>query len=107
MKLPEAGDEGGGEVPDGSPDHPVDLQDHLGIEVVTAFGSRLDLHLEAFLRLATHADGTGRDVIAEEGKPLTEGGQMGFLRVESPPEVFLDTRRHRLQRPFRVARGFG
>ena len=40
IELARAGSELSGEVADGSPDHPVDLQDHLGIEVVTASGER-------------------------------------------------------------------
>ena len=94
IELAQAGRELGGEVADGSPNDPVDLHDHLGVEVVTASCKRFDLHLEAFLRLTTQPDGAGRDAVAEKIKPLTKSGQMGFVRVESQPEIFLDTRRH-------------
>jgi hypothetical protein len=106
LELAEAGGTLGGDGADGSPDHPVDLQDHRGVAVVTASGSRLPLPLEAFCRLAPHADGAGRDLGAEQRTPWTESGQPGFVRVASPPAVVLDTRGHRLQRPFRLALGW-
>ena len=105
VALAQTGGKRSGEGADGSTSHLVDLLDHLGVEVMTASGQRLDFHLEAFLRLATQADGAGRDVRAENIKPLTACGPMGFLRVERQPEVFLDTPCHRLEPPFRVARG--
>jgi hypothetical protein len=38
IELAQTGGEGGGKVADCSTDDPVDLHDHLGIEVMTAFG---------------------------------------------------------------------
>ena len=105
IALSQTGREGGGKGADCSTDDAVDLQDHLGIEVVTAPGQRLHLRLEAIFRFITHADGAGRDRVAEEVKPLTAGGQPGFLRVESQPEIILDPLRHGLQRLFRLTLG--
>jgi len=105
IELAQAGAEGGGEGADCSTDDPVDRHDHLGIEVMPASGSRLDRHLAAFLRFPTHAEGAGRDRVAEEVESLTKGGPLGFLRVASQPELLLNPRRHGLQRLFRLTLG--
>jgi hypothetical protein len=83
ITLAQAGAEGGGEVADCPAEDLVDLHDYCGLKVMTASGDFLDLHLEAFFRFPTHTDGAGRDVVAEEVKPLTKGRQLGFVRVAS------------------------